>query len=79
MFVVNQYFPQSELPELYMLYRVMVTTSSARQLQKNLILFANDIEYWVQEHADEDTDESLFIPLFGESQKVTYKVMFFHR
>ena len=70
MFVVNQYFPHSELPDLYMLYRVMVTTSSARQLQKNVILFANDIEYWVQEHVDEDTDESLFIPLFGK--KIIY-------
>ena len=48
-----------------MMYRVMVTSSSARQLQKNMILFANDVEYWVQERVDEDTDESLFIPLFG--------------
>ena len=71
MFVVNQYFPQSELPDLYMLYRVMVTTSSARQLQKNMILFANDIEYWIQEHVDEDTDESLFIPLFGKIEPMS--------
>ena len=47
------------------MYRVMISTSSARQLQKNVILFANDVEYWVQEHPDEDTDKTLFIPLYG--------------
>ena len=66
LFVANSYFPQSELPELYMLYRIMVSSSSSRQLQKNMILFANDLEYWVQEHVDEDTDETLFIPLYGK-------------
>ena len=76
LFVANQYFPYSELPELYMMYRVMVSTSSARQLQKNMILFANDIEYWVQEHPNEDTDESLFIPLYGKLFFFTEKMSF---
>ena len=75
LFLANQYFPEAELPELYTMYRVMVSTSSARQLQKNVILFSNDIEYWVQEHVDEDTDESLFIPLFGKLKKKGYTVI----
>ena len=65
MVLINMYFPYSELPDLFLTFRIMVTTMSARLIQKNSGLFASDLEYLVQERPGESTDETLFFPFFG--------------
>ena len=66
MFVINIYFPYLELPELFMMYRLMVTNSGPRQLVKNMAMFSNDVGYIV-EHKRDSLDESIFSTLFGKT------------
>ena len=68
-FVANMYFPRTQYPELFQAFRIMVTTLSIRQLQKNLALFSADLEYIVRERPDEDVDAWFFSPLFGKIWK----------
>ena len=61
----NMYFPMSHYPEVFLLFKVMTTTSSARTLIKNLLTLASDLETWVKTRINEHTDESIFYPIFG--------------
>lgn len=55
-----------ELPELFMMYRLMVTNSSPRQLIKNMAMFSNDVGYIIDNKKD-SLDESIFSTLFGKT------------
>ena len=55
-----------ELPELFMMYRLMITNSGPRQLIKNMAMFTNDVGYIVENKRD-TLDESIFSTLFGKS------------
>ena len=67
MALVQMYFPYSEVPDLFLSFRIMITLMSARQIQKNSSLFASDLDYIVQERPDEDVDETIFYSIFGMS------------
>ena len=64
--LADEFFPMAEMPELFMLFRIMVTTSSARTLIKNLAAFASDIELLIRTRPNQPTTEQLFYPFFGE-------------
>ena len=66
MFLGNMYFPYTEVPELFLAFRVMVTLMSARQIQKISTLFASDVDFVVTERPDDPVDETLFHTLFGK-------------
>ena len=62
----NLYFPMSHYPEVFLMFKIMTTTTSARTLIKNLLTFASDLELWVRTRLNQSTDEALFYPLFGK-------------
>ena len=65
MSVANSYFPCTEFPEMFLMFRLMVTTMPARQLYKNLAVFASDIETLVLGRPNQPTTEAVFYPFFG--------------
>lgn len=64
--LANEYFPASEIPELFLMFRLMITIMPARQLYKNAAIFASDIETLVTRRPDQPTTEALFYPIFGK-------------
>ena len=66
MTLANEYFPYSEIPELFLMFRLMITIMPARQLYKNAAIFAADIETLVTRRPDQPTTEALFYPIFGK-------------
>ena len=76
MFLGNMYFPYSQFPELFLVFRIMVTTMSIRQLQKNLSLFSSDLEQSVRDTDDDpedQVDQFLFQPIFGKFMRLKRK------
>ena len=72
MSVANAYFPYTEFPELFMLFRLTVTTMPARQLYKNLAVFTSDLETLVTGRPNQPTTEALFYPFFGKQKTFLY-------
>ena len=70
MTLIQMYFPYSELPDMFLTFRIMITLMTARQIQKNSSLFAADLDYLVEERPGEDTDEMLFYPIFGTLNRI---------
>ena len=64
--LANAYFPSSEIPEVFLMFRLMITAMPARQLYKNAAVFAADIDTLVTGRPDQPTTEALFYPIFGE-------------
>ena len=63
--LANEYFPAKEMPELFLMFRLMVTIMPVRQLYKNLAVFASDLETLVTHRPGQPTTEALFYPIFG--------------
>ena len=60
MTIANSYFPASEIPELFLMFRLMITTMSVRQFYKNAAIFASDLETLCQGRPNQPTTEALF-------------------
>ena len=78
MVLANMYFPYSEVPELFLAFRAMVTLMSARHIHKTTSMFAHDLEYLVQERPDEPVDETLFYSIFGKSTFIRKTILMFY-
>ena len=61
----NAYFPHTVYPELFLMFRLMVTTMPARQMYKNAAVFASDLETLIRGRPNQPTTEALFYPIFG--------------
>ena len=72
MSVANLYFPYTEFPEIFLMFRLMVTTMPARQLYKNLAVFSSDVETLVVGRPNQPTTEAIFYPFFGTYYLISY-------
>ena len=63
--VVSAFFPKSQFPEIYEQARVMISNSTARQLQRRLLTYAADLEFYIQNHPGQDQNVSILRQFLG--------------
>ena len=65
MSLVKYFYPKEEYPEVYMNARLMITVSTARQLQRRILFLGSDIENRIQRFPNQATDTQLLRTLLG--------------
>ena len=70
--IVATYFPKEQYPKVYESARVVISNSTARQLQRRLLTYASDLEFHIQNHPNQDQDLTLLRQFLGKVKLQKY-------